>query len=495
MFLLVIGILSLVLAFPQAPYPWLRDPGWIMGAVALAALVPPGVAIIVSRRVVHLLDRHPDDPGIGQFFFGRAMTVIQALLGALHAALLLLTGWLMLCRQTPIVGGWPVAPGLLAVVPFLISIVLMWVATYPADRAVRQIALEVYLYRGKPLRPVWPLGEYVVFNLRHQVLFVLIPMLLILGARDVITIYQRELNAWWGEPIMAELLLGVCAMCVAIVAPAILRRVWVTQRLPDGPLRDRLLELAGKLHVRCRELLVWESGGMIVNAAVMGVVAPLRYLLITDAMLEQMDDTKIEAVFGHEAGHVKRHHILFFLMFAFISGCWITIVSALAARLTDPTHRQLLNVAAGALLMIKWGVFFGWISRKFERQADVFGVRTLALSGVPCSMPCALHAADSAAPPGGDALCSTAAHVFGDTLNEVAALNGIPPEARSWRHGSIASRSRVVMELARDPLATARFERLVTRIKIGIAVAALLSGLWAGWTLRIWKLLGIDLGV
>jgi STE24 endopeptidase len=156
-------------------------------------------------------------------------------------------------------------------------------------------------------------------------------------------------------------------------------------------------------------------------------------VLITDGMLEQMDDAKIEAVFGHEAGHVKRHHILFFLLFAFISGCAVTIFSVQTFRLSrrDYALFQWLATGFGLLLAIKWGFLFGWISRRFERQADLFGVRTLALSGLPCAQPCALHTA--ASNPGGTpltgALCSTAAHVFADALHEVALLNGIRPSA------------------------------------------------------------------
>jgi STE24 endopeptidase len=226
----------------------------------------------------------------------------------------------------------------------------------------------------------------------------------------------------------------------------------------------------------------------------MGLVAPLRYVLITDGMLEQMDDRKIEAVFGHEAGHVKRHHILFFLLFAMISGCLMTVVSVWArAPGFTVTQEQWLITAAGAVLLVKWGLVFGWISRRFERQADVFAVRTLAATGMPCAQPCALHAEPD--PPAralaGDELCASAAHVFGDTLMQVATLNGIPPEAPSWRHGSIRARERMIHRLAADPAATGRFERFVFWVKVGILLAAAASAAWAGWELQVWTLLGI----
>jgi Zn-dependent protease with chaperone function len=490
MYLVVIAILALVLTLSRPLYRVLEDPGLVMAAVAAATLLPGAIGLLVTRRVLRLLDRYPERPSRGQAAFGRGMLIIQGLLGLGHAGILLGTDWLPLCSRTPVIGTWPVLPAVQALVPFLLSILLLWLAVYPADRAVRQIALELYLFRGKPLRPVWPLLQYLLFNLRHQVLFILVPMLLILAAHDLVVRYQQAIERLTGLEYAPDLVVGLAAIAVAVITPEILRHVWVTQRLPDGPLRDRLQWLARRLRLRCRDILVWRSGGMIVNAAVMGVVAPLRYVLITDGMLEQMEDTKIEAVFGHEAGHAKRHHILFFLMFAFISGCIVTVFTLRTFGLarTDQPLYQVLATLLGALLVVKWGIGFGWISRRFERQADAFGVQTLALAGLPCSQPCELHtpSENPGRRPARHVLCSTAAQVFAEALHEVALLNGIRPEARSWRHSSISSRSRFLQELAHSPAQVRRFERGVLAVKLGIFLAALLGGLWAGYELRIW---------
>ncbi|MBK9120975.1 MAG: M48 family metalloprotease [Phycisphaerales bacterium] len=493
MFLVVILILALVLTVQRPLYPLLDGALHTTTAVAVATLLPAVVAWFGARRALQLMERYPARPSLGQAHFGWGLIAAQTALALAHAAVFLCTDWAVLCRQVPKVGGWILLPGLLSLVPFLLSVLLVWIVSYPADRAVRHIAVELYLLRGRPLRPVWPLREYVVFNLRHSVLFVLLPMLLILAAHDAIVLYARPIRAWTGLAYAPDLLIGVAAILVAVVAPEILRHVWVTQRLPDGPLRDRLERLATKLRLRYREILVWRSGGMLVNAAVMGVVPPLRYVLITDGMLEQMDDTKIEAVFGHEAGHVKRSHILYFLLFAFISGCAVTIFAAQTQGMSvssDPAvfqRYQILVTIAGALLLLKW-VFFGWISRRFERHADIYGARTLAVGGLPCGQPCHLHT--SALPgqcPPGDPLCATAAHIFSDALHEVAVLNSIPPESPSFRHGSIASRARFLVHLAQDPLATQSFERLILVIKAGILAAALVGGVWAAHELDIWR--------
>ncbi len=488
MHVVVVGILALILTFTAPPYPWVRGPAATLGVAAAVTLVPALAAWLLNRRVLRLFDVYAAAPNRAQSALGRGTALVQGLLGSGQAALLLTTDWLDLCNGLPVVGAWPAVPGLAALVPFLLALLLIWSALYPSDRAVRQIAFELHLLRGQPLRPVWTRRQYLLYSLRHQVLFVLVPMALILVARDTVYRYEEPLRTLTRVPYAGDLLIGAVALLVAVVAPALLRRIWVTQRLPDGPLRDRLLALCARLRLRCREILVWRSGGMVVNAAVMGVVPRLRYVLITDGMLEQLDDTKIEAVFGHEAGHVQQRHIPYYLLFALLSGCLVAVFSA-AARGLPRQHYEWALAALGAVLLVKWGVVFGWISRRFERQADVCGVRALTLSGLPCDQPCALHppGPDRAPEPG--ALCAAAAHIFSDALHDVAALNGMSAEARSWRHSSIASRARFIQRLALRPADARAFERGVGRIKLAIAVAAAGGAVWAAQAMGVWAAL------
>lgn len=489
MFVIVLGILSIILTLHGPVVRWVSDSAGVAACVALATLLPGVGGLVVSRRARAQLDRHPDSPGRGQAAFHRGTASLQLALGLMHAFVLLCTDWRPMIDRLPVVGNWIVVPGLLALIPFFVSILLIWTALYPADRAVRQIALEVYLVRGRPVHPVWSLASYLAYSFRHQVLFILVPMMLVLAATDLVIANYVVLQQYFGWRHAPDVLVGLSALGVAILAPEILRHVWVTRRLPDGPLRDRLLAICRRIGLRCREILVWRSGGMVVNAAVMGVVAPLRYVLITDAMLEQLDDTKIEAVFGHEAGHVKHRHVQCYLLFAAISGCLVTIFSIRTQGLArqDPLLFQMLLAGLGAVLMLKWGVVFGWISRRFERQADTFGVRTLSLIGLPCQSPCPLHDSErhshGASPR--DPLCRTGAHLFGDALHEVAVLNGIQPEARSWRHSSIRSRARFLLALAAEPASHARFQRRLTAIQALIVAAAAAAALWTAWEMQV----------
>ncbi len=493
MYVIVLGISAIVLGFERPPIVWLRSAGAVLLAVVAAIVLPTLIALWVRHRVLTRLDAQPGEPALAQRELARGQTLTTASLGLLHAAVLCATGWLDWPQRLPGVGGWPVVPSILALVPFLLTVLLVWAALYPADRAIRQIAVEVFLMRGRPVRPPWSLRSYLMFNLRHQVLFVLVPMLLIVLARDLIEQYEDALRACAiglagrrhaGIEYVPDLAMGAAAGLVALIAPVLLRYIWITEPLPPGPLRDRLVTLGRLIGLRFREILVWHSGGLVVNAAVMGVVAPLRYVLITDAMIEQLDDRRIEAVFGHEAGHIKRHHIAFFLLYALISASIVTIAQARSTTLSAD-GRELLVAGISLLLAFKWTVLFAWISRQFERQADLFGVDTLVRSGIECSVPCAVHAPGPDGPSRGRPVCRTAAHVFGETLYDVARLNGIAPESGSWRHGSIASRATLLLKFADDPAAAAAFERRLRVMKVLILLAALVLAAWAAAELEI----------
>ena len=64
------------------------------------------------------------------------------------------------------------------------------------------------------------------------------------------------------------------------------------------------------------------------------------------------------------------------------------------------------------------------------------------------------------------------------------------PEARSWRHSSIASRSRFLLQLAEDPRRTKHFERVVRLVQAAILLSAVAASVWAAQELHIWALLG-----
>ena len=186
------------------------------------------------------------------------------------------------------------------------------------------------------------------------------------------------------------------ALLILLCSPLFVRLAWPTRSLPDGPLRQRLERVARRVGFRFTDLLVWDTGHIMVNACVTGVLPRFRYVLLTDELIESLSPVEIAAVFGHEIGHVAHRHLPFFgffflgslgvmamtAQFFSISEGWIAglpwVPASQLAWVTDVVETAAI---LGSLAVFMWLVF-GHLSRRFERQADVFGCKVVSC-GVP----------------------------------------------------------------------------------------------------------------
>jgi len=467
-------------------------PAWPVVAepAAILAILGGQVAAVVTwaawttRRRLRQLDRDPAGSAAVQRRHGTDTLILCALLLAGLTASVWGTAWPQLVRERWRLGVVYGLDELVILAPFFVTMIAAWAAMYPVDRAIRQLVMEANLWEGLPARPPWGVGRYLSFFLRHQVLIVALPMMLIVAANDFVQVraeaIRRATRLYWGDQVVLVLIAGL----ILLLAPLLVRVIWSTSVLPASPLRARLEAVSRRLGLRYRGILVWHSEGMAVNAAVIGVVPSLRYVLLSDGLIEKMEDEKIEAVFGHEAGHVIHLHMPYYLLFAILSMLIVGGVSELLfGRLrVDASYVTLIAVA---MIVGIWGLGFGWISRRFERQADLFGARTVAPSGSDCDVPCRVHASAAAgedpAPAAPDGLCAAGARIFSEALGRIARLNGIAEDAHSWRHGSIASRVQFLRRVSADPAAARRFARTILGIK-----AVLVLGTAAGLIVAVW---------
>ena len=150
-----------------------------------------------------------------------------------------------------------------------------------------------------------------------------------------------------------------------------------TESLPDSPLRRRLDALCQRSGVRYHDVLLWKTDHNMGNAAVMGFIPRFRYILLSDLLLERMPDEEIEAVFAHEMGHIVHRHMAWYVVFVVV----LTLLNVgpgrwLAEGLTrlGASGQQLVVFLAW---ITKFLILFGFISRRFERQADVYAARTI----------------------------------------------------------------------------------------------------------------------
>jgi STE24 endopeptidase len=385
-------------------------------------------------------------------------------------------------------------PGVIVgTLPAMLAWMGLWWSQFPADRALREQSLLIQLDAGMPVHAPPRFWPYFVSNLRLQLLFTVVPVLLILVAHDVASGILWRMG--WLDRVGTGTQAGISlasATLVFLFAPEILRRVLHTQPLPASSLRDRLETLCRRHGLRYREILLWRTDHNMGNAAVMGLVPQVRYILLSDLLLETMTDAQIEAVFAHEVGHIVHRHMAWYVVFFLL----------LMATMAGPGE-DLLQLMRGVDLpgwlpeelvisLASVGLFFlafGFLSRRFERQADVFAARTMEREGEGFRVQGSGHArspaASSSSPeprtpnPEPSHVGPYGAAVFASALRRVATINNIPVAARSWCHGSIATRMRALENMSADPGRTSRFDRVMRRLYVALLAALVCLGTWA----------------
>jgi len=473
MHLLIVMAFGLVIwRTDQQPFsPPIQDATLSVAVVVLQILLWWVAARGCSVYAIRRLGDQADGLDAAQHAYHRSSLVLRFFVFAGFAANLLLTRWPQLIEELKPIPPWSGVADLITISPFMIGLVVLWHAMFPIERTLRGHVAGMRRWEGAGHVRVWTRREYLSFNIRHHILIVAAPMTIILLTYRVCGHHRAGLVDMLLFPWIPDAILGLVAATVFVLSPVLLKSIWVTSTLQDGPLRRRLERACERRGLRCRDILVWESYGMMINAAVMGVFAPLRYVLLSDGLLEGLNEDEIEAVFGHEAGHVRQRHMQYFLLFAVVSVLLVCGVMEAAVRLSTGAE-PLLHLSETAiqglglgLMALVWGIAFGWLSRRFERHADVCGAHCVSPGAAACTEACGVHPSDDRPPARGHPICVTGAKVFVAALDRVAALNGIPHEERSWRHSSIASRMRFLMAQAGDPAAAVAFHRLIRNVK------------------------------
>lgn len=189
----------------------------------------------------------------------------------------------------------------------------------------------------------------------------------------------------------------------------------------------------------------------MITAGVMGLVAKVRYILVTPALLQFLSPQELEAVMAHEIGHVKKKHLLFYLVF-FAGYLLVSIVGfdlliyllIYISPLTDiftsmGLHQESIYSILISIFLILFFIayfrfLFGFFMRNFERQADIHVYELL-----------------------GDA------RPLISSFHKIALISGQAPDKPNWHHFSIAERIDYLMRCETDRKWIAIHHRKVTR--------------------------------
>jgi Zn-dependent protease with chaperone function len=476
-FLLVFALISFQSRWPEPP-DWLgRNAGFYIGIGAPFALIALFALLTAwrTRRYCRQLKLFPSDHAWLWRSFIHSRRRQTTLLTACYLGILFGLGWGYAGQEWAAEMGVDSLAQLLLFAPYLIALIAMWALTYPAERTNHRLV--------QPTEPFIGRWSYVRFQARHNLLLVVPPIVLTVVAQGV-----RQLFPWLRDYDTVVGILGVLLLLGAIISVPLILRVFLGLRpLPAGELRDRLQAAARRLHFGFNDILLWETRSSVANAMVSGAVAWVRYIVLTDLLVEKLTPEEIEAVFGHEVGHVKHHHMSLYILFFVGSLALLTGVLALLTgvwQLCEGTIQPWLDsllpgafgttmadwmasaeIAAGPILLLLVAVYvfvvFGYLSRRCERQADLYGCRAVS------------------------------PEAFITALEKVADLNGIPRHRTgwlaSWQHPTIAQRVAFIERLRDNPTLEPHFHRSLLKLKLGL-MTGLTLGLVVVVALVAWQL-------
>ncbi len=437
------------------------ETGWldIVSRLLLICLIYTLWLFIYTRK--HLLRSKSSHNNIASSVFGRVrlITVITI------TVIVLAAGWGRFCAgfENSLV------QELTAIIPLVVLLSLELIFCYKLD-----IALRHNMVWHATDNPLWTLSEYLIYHLRHNLLIVLVPLFFISLFEDIST---RALMALSGKLnfsadliIENEILSLLGVLLIFIFAGPMIRCIWKTSPMPDGPLRQELEDFCKKVKLSYRDILIWHTWGMTANAAVTGISGPLRYIIVSDRLLATMSPAQLIAVFGHEAAHIRLRHIpwLFAGVLAITSTGSVSL-NYLLELIPEQTNNLLVECISLVLLaaVIIGGIMlFSCLSRHLERQADVFAAQAIGE-----------HENDrnsNIASPN-DKLSAIGSALMSSTLNRLAVTNNISTAKSSWRHGSLSDRMALLYELAVIPGAMVNFQRKIKLIKLTILALLLLN--------------------
>jgi Zn-dependent protease with chaperone function len=315
--------------------------------------------------------------------------------------------WLNL-HSVPLIGG---VEQILILLPFFLFAAANLAGLYSGDRLLRGSSWSARQFRAFYLRQfLVPAFPFLIFSAAYDGL-VRIP-----GFEETIYVYPSLVTAAYA--VFITVLFGF--------APVLFRLLWKVERLPDGPLRRRVEQMAGESGIKYGEIFIWHTGGSnIANAMVTGIFSRVRYIFVTDALLARLPEEEVVAVLAHELGHARYGHMQIYLVLAL---SFITFVNSAEQQVStlmtwagEYFHFSIefvLVLYALSLLIVFWGLIFGFTSRRFEQAADVFAAQKVSPA------------------------------VFGSALGRIGFLSGGSRTMSSWRHFSIDRRVHFMEEAA-----------------------------------------------
>ncbi|MCI5118171.1 MAG: peptidase M48 Ste24p [Candidatus Electrothrix sp. LOE1_4_5] len=272
----------------------------------------------------------------------------------------------------------PTGANLLGLLVFFGFLVLMWLQAWPSYQRVFHSSI--------------PRRDFVINNITTNLTIVL-PWLILSLLFDLLEHLSVSgmlaMDNWLQGPWRELFFFLIFLVLLGGFFPPLVHRLWGCVPMEQGPLRQSIERFFQSQNFSAK-ILYWPLfEGRMITAGVMGIVPRYRYLLLTPALLSALDQEELEAVLAHEIGHVKRYHLILYLLL-FLG------FSLFAEALSTPLYLllsshdwlyQLVNwlqispdklltsavaVSLFVLMLLYFRFLFGYFIRNFERQADLY---------------------------------------------------------------------------------------------------------------------------
>ncbi len=360
-----------------------------------------------------------------------ATTSVRWILLGLHLVGVVLFGMTAAVRDW--VGDIVVLDELLTALPFLAALVATEFVVYPMERRIRDAMTIRNLDLGRPIHAFPQRLRYTWLWARHNVFFMLVPLVLLAAWMEATARFlpRDAAGSFAGAGLQ---IVGV--ILVFSLIPPLLVSVWDTVRLGSGPLRDDLERLARDSGVGLRAILVWRTGGAMLNGAAIGLIRPLRYVVLTDGLLDALEPIEIQSVAAHELAHMRCRHMLWLgigvigtVLLAGTPLGWLTLLVAPDSLI----EKAVLATGLTITLIAAIGVL-AFASRRFEREADAWATARVTALDLAANTPTSTIRIEQ-----------HSALAMASALSRVAEAHGMPVERPTLRHGSIARRQQFLL--------------------------------------------------
>lgn len=216
--------------------------------------------------------------------------------------------------------------------------------------------------------------------------------------------------------------------------PPLMVVCWRCTPLKQFDLKNRLERLCTVLQFKHAGLKSWSMIPHTFTAGIIGVVAPLRYILFTPALIARFKPEEIEAILVHEIGHNRYRHLLYYPLILFgmlvFGAIGLTLLEEQLQLIFGTVSEKMLQVSFIIILFSVYALLigfyfrfiFGFFSRLFERQAD-------------------LYIFESPLEP----------HTLIQALDRLGVVTGYTHHQPSWHHDSLQARIRFLRAAMDNP--------------------------------------------